>query len=269
MRLPKFIHQIVWNIFIQRHIDPYLTSIRLPPLVGRLFNKGTRNEFITIGNEFYTYLRDLTNLKPNESILDVGCGRGRIALPLVRYLSKDGKYFGFDINQEEINWCRRYIERKFRNFHFNYVDIYNQLYNPTGKYLASTFKFPYPSNSFDKVLLASIFTHLTIVDMKHYFEEIARVLKPSGKSLITHFVLNAESVALISRQMSFHEFEEKDNISMILKGKLLEDGVAYDEKTIKKLYLDNHLSVEKIYYGSWCGRKDYLSFQDIIIANKL
>ena len=69
--------------------------------------------------------------------------------------------------------------------------------------------------------------------------------------------------------MSYWEFEVKDDISMILKGKLLEDGVAYDEKTIKSLYSDNHLSIQKIYYGFWCGRKDFLSCQDIIIANKL
>lgn len=269
MRLPKFIHQRFWRVFFQRHIKPHLTSVRFPARIGRLFDQGTTSEFIGIGKEFFTYLRDLTNLKPDESILDVGCGKGRIALPLLRYLSKDGQYDGFDINKEEINWCSSYITRKFGNFHFNYVDIYNQLYNPAGKYLANTFKFPYPSNSFDKVLLASIFTHLTIADMKHYFEEIARVLKPSGKCLITYFLLNAESVALIKKQMSFHEFEANDSISMILKGKLLEDGVAYDEKIIKNLYSDNHLRIEKIYYGYWCGRKDFLSFQDMIIANKL
>jgi hypothetical protein len=51
---------------------------------------------------------------------------------------------------------------------------------------------------------------------------------------------------------------------------ILEMGVAYEEKYIKELYSQNNLRVEyPIHYGSWCGRKKYLSLQDIIIATKL
>jgi hypothetical protein len=45
--------------------------------------------------------------------------------------------------------------------------------------------------------------------------------------------------------------------------------IAYDEKFIRGLYEKSKLNlVEPIRYGSWCGRENFLSYQDIIIAAK-
>ena len=57
-----------------------------------------------------------------NSVLDVGCGIGRMAIPLARYLNTDGKYEGFDIIPENIAWCQRAITPR-----------YPQLYLPTSR----------------------------------------------------------------------------------------------------------------------------------------
>ncbi len=45
--------------------------------------------------------------------------------------------------------------------------------------------------------------------------------------------------------------------------------IAYDEKFVRKLYEKYKQNiVEPIRYGSWCGRENFLSYQDIIIAVK-
>ncbi len=45
--------------------------------------------FKKIGEEFLWYFIKLGELKPNERVLDVGCGIGRMAAPLTKYL--DGR----------------------------------------------------------------------------------------------------------------------------------------------------------------------------------
>lgn len=76
-------------------------------------------------------------------MLDVGCGSGRMALPLTGYLNREGRYAGFDVSREAIAWCTENISGSHPNFEFTAVDIQNGAYNPTGKYESSDFRFPY------------------------------------------------------------------------------------------------------------------------------
>ena len=80
------------------------------------------------GEIHFEAFKNLGNLMPDENFLDVGSGAGRMAIPLTRYL-KDGKYEGFDIHLEGIEWCKKNISKKFPNFHFQRADMFNKLYN--------------------------------------------------------------------------------------------------------------------------------------------
>jgi len=42
------------------------------------------------GNEFFVYFREFGKLKPSDKVLDVGCGIGRMSLPLTTYLAGGG-----------------------------------------------------------------------------------------------------------------------------------------------------------------------------------
>ncbi len=57
------------------------------------------------------------------------------------------------------------------------------------------------------VLLTSVFTHMLPQDMDNYLSEVARVLKPDGRCLITYFLLNPESLALIDAEESSFNFQ--------------------------------------------------------------
>ena len=68
----------------------------------------------------------LAGLTPDEAVLEPGCGAGRIAEPLTRYLSEDGSYDGFDVVAEAIESCKRGIASRHPNFHFRHVDVFNR-----------------------------------------------------------------------------------------------------------------------------------------------
>lgn len=226
-------------------------------------------DYKEIGNEFLQYFIEFGGLKPNEKVLDVGCGIGRMAVPLTKYFNSDGKYEGIDIVYDGINWCKKKISPKFPNFQFHLTNIYNKRYNPNGEHKASEYKFPYKNNSFDFIFLTSVFTHMLPEDLENYFSEITRVLKKDGRCLITYFLLNKESNQFLNNGKSKIDFKYKFNNYRVIDKDIPEDVIGFNESYIKNLYNSLGLKIKlPIRYGSWCGRPEFLSYQDIIIASK-
>ncbi|WP_231997389.1 class I SAM-dependent methyltransferase [Mycobacterium sp. 1245111.1] len=223
----------------------------------------------TKSNEFLGYLVDLCGLQPGDAVLDVGCGSGRTALPLSGYLNRQGRYAGFDIAKEAIAWCTENISKSFPNFDFIVADVQRKRYNPTGKYRPSDFRFPYPDGSFDVVLVVSEFTRMLPADVKHYMSEIVRVLKPGGRSLITFFLLNEESSALSEEGKGSITFEHEMHGARVADVENPEAAIAYPEAVVRALYEECGLEVrEPLHYGTWCGRTNGMSGQDVVIAVK-
>lgn len=228
--------------------------------------------FEIIGQQYLGYFRDLCGLGVNDSVLDVGCGPGRMALPLTKYLSNEGSYEGFDIIKHHIDWCSQEITTHYPNFRFQWANVYNTTYNPDGVYQPEQYRFPYEDSRFDLVVLASVFTHMLPPGMEQYLAEINRVLRPGGCCLITYFLLNDEANELIKlpkRSAFTFPIRHPERHYAVQFADRPEDVVGYEEPYIRSLYLKNGLDiVEPIRYGSWCGRKEFLSSQDIVIAKK-
>ena len=105
--------------------------------------------------------------------------------------------------------------------------------------------------------------------MEHYLYEITRVMKGGGRCLITFFLLNRESLHLINAGKGMYDFKHEGRGFRTIDKTTPESGVAYDEKFIRELYEKLRLTIaEPIHFGSWCGRENSLSYQDIIVALK-
>jgi hypothetical protein len=107
----------------------------LPPLHMRR-EVGTLRDFEDNAGEIRTCMKLLCAVEPKHTILDIGCGCGRLALALEPCIPQ-GRYIGFDVQRKLINWCQRNISNSrpaFRFFHFN---VYSDRYNPGGAPLRS------------------------------------------------------------------------------------------------------------------------------------
>jgi ubiquinone/menaquinone biosynthesis C-methylase UbiE len=241
----------------------------LVPAVEDMFDgPQSLEQFKANGEEFLKIYKEICGLQPDEKMLDIGSGIGRKTLPLIQYLNDRAVYDGIDITKAGIDWCREKITPRFPNFHFQQIDVYNKLYNPLGKYQPSEYKFPFPDESFSFVMLGSVFTHMLPSDVKNYFSEVYRVLTKGGRCLISYFLLNEESLRLIEAGESALDLKYVFDDYRTISREVPEQAIALDENLIRDIYRKLGLKIMRLDYGSWCGRANYLSYQDLILAVK-
>ena len=237
----------------------------LPP--QDLIDQVGGGDFRQMGQQWLDHCARVGGLQPHHRVLDVGCGCGRLAVPLMKYLSAKGGYWGFDIIPRGIRWCRRHIRPKRWNFHFAVADLCNNCYRADGNIPAVEYRFPYRDSFFDLVVLASVFTHMQPPELNHYLSEIARVMKPGARCLLSFFLMNDQ--VRKSPQSGALDFKFKLVDCYALREDIPEAAVAFDEEYVRRCLREHGLRViEPIHLGCWCGRREFLDYQDIVLATK-
>jgi SAM-dependent methyltransferase len=227
--------------------------------------------FYEIGHEFAAYFKDIGRLKPNERVLDAGCGCGRMAIPLTDYLNAEGSYEGFDVVPSYIEWCQQQITTKFPRFGFHHVDVWNSMYNAEGKLKADSFRFPFDDNDFDFAFLTSVFTHMFRADIAHYLDELHRVMRPGQRVFATYFVMNDESLRLLEAGKSELAFMPVEGDYWIINEEVPEAAVGYKEAELLALHKEHGFKELNggFQHGGWSGRDKFLSYQDIVVLEKV
>lgn len=227
-------------------------------------------DFLLQGKHHLELLKEYTSLQPDYSLLDVGCGIGRAAVPLTQYLSTKGKYEGFDVVKKGIDWCQKNISKDFSNFNFQHISLNNDLYNLTNQ-KAENFKFPYEDNSFDTVFLFSVFTHMQPKEVQNYLNEIYRVLKTDGKCLSTFFLYDDQNEEYISKENKGFCFPYQKENYRLMNEKVPSANIAFKEELLFEMIQTSQLELENKIYGTWSNRavNDLFDYEDILILKKV
>ena len=100
-------------------------------------------------------------LKPDHTLVDVGCGAGRLAKQLVDYLAS-GRVLGTDVVPELIDYAKIGCP-------------------PTWQFtVVEDIRIPFAENEADFASFFSVFTHLLFEESFCYLLEARRVVKPGG-----------------------------------------------------------------------------------------
>jgi ubiquinone/menaquinone biosynthesis C-methylase UbiE len=121
-------------------------------------------------------IADLAQLQRGETVLDVGCGSGTLALVAKKGVGRAGRVVGIDPSREMIARARRKARKAGLSIDFQ-LGVIEQL--------------TFPDQSFD-VMLCTWMIHHVPDDLKRQgLLEIARVLKPGGRLLPVDSNLNS------------------------------------------------------------------------------
>ncbi|HET9731752.1 MAG TPA: class I SAM-dependent methyltransferase [Acidimicrobiales bacterium] len=150
-------------------------------------------------------------LRPDSSVVDVGCGSGRLAAPLSRYLT--GPYLGTDVVPDLLDYARRLANRDDWRFE-----------------VAEGLRIPAPDSSADIVCFFSVLTHLRHEESFRYLEEAKRVSRPDGRivfsflefAIPSHWIVFEKDVAEIGFDQPVNQFMSRDGIDAFARNLGLE-----------------------------------------------
>jgi ubiquinone/menaquinone biosynthesis C-methylase UbiE len=122
---------------------------------------------------------DLAQLQRGETVLDVGCASGTLALVAQECVGLTGRVSGINLSREMIVQARRKAARAGLSIDFQ-LGVIEQL--------------AFPDQSFDVVLCTWMIHHVPDDLKRQGLLEIARVLKPGGRLLLVDSNLNSLSL---------------------------------------------------------------------------
>lgn len=130
----------------------------------------TREEFEMLGQAKCKSLLE-QGLSPDSKVLDVGCGTGQLTGPISDVLGPAGLYYGTDVADTAIDFCKR----KFRLSNFHFVKNDNA-------------SIPIEGLEFDFIYLGSVFTHMYPDDIHKMLEDLRRLMAQTGCVMADAFV---------------------------------------------------------------------------------
>ncbi len=224
-----------------------------------------QGDSLEVGRWYVEQFKMIGGLAPDDRVLDVGCGVGRMAIPLMEYLD-GGSYQGFDTSAAMVKWCQRNITKRDPRFTFTVASIQNRKYNPFGKIPAHQFVFPYEVDSFDFVFATSVFTHLDIRDARRYLSEISRVLSPGGTAFLTFFILRP-GAGTSDGHLAFN-FDYEFGPLRTTDPKEPEAAVAWPQQLLLVEAGSTALALKRpIVLGSWTEERVGRDIQDIVVLS--
>jgi SAM-dependent methyltransferase len=205
----------------------------------------SRWEFVSAGRVSLECCR-LGGLRPDDRFLDIGCGVGRVAIPLTGYLGGDGTYVGVDLWPEGVAWCTSAITPRYPHFTFHLLDLHHNRFNRRARPPVTEVRLPVDDGSADFVMLVAI-NHLTLDELRAFVREAGRALRPGGTYVGTWFLVDDGTRAVLPPTYA---------------------DVACDEGAMRSALASGHLDLRALYPGSWRGGEGTVSVQDVVIAGK-
>ena len=187
-----------YTIHVRDLIARYPLDEAMSFAVGGCYDEAGRDEVRTL---------QACGLRDGMSIIDFGCGSGRLAKHLgLTYGRID--YLGIDIVQELLD----YAESKSPQ-HFRYV-------------LSHEMHLPAPDNTADMLVAFSVFTHLLHEESYIYLREAKRVLRPGG-AIVFSFLESRQNWPIFEHMIDQVRRGDKAHLNMFIERPQIEAWASH------------------------------------------
>jgi SAM-dependent methyltransferase len=157
------------------------------------------------------------------TVLDFGCGCGRLARQLVQQRPRPVRYVGVDLHPGMVKWCSDNLSPRAPGFEFHHHDVRYDGFNP-GADKPMHAPLPVGDHEFSLVTAISVFTHLTESQTEPYLREMARVLAPGGTFLSSWFLFDKRDFPMMQPEQNTLFINEWD----------VRNAVIYDSRWVRE-----------------------------------
>ena len=226
------------------------------------------------GNMHFFALEILSRLQAqrNATILDLGCGCGRLALPISRFLDDNGRYIGIDVWKDGIDWCNAHIGQSAPNRTFHTVESANNYYfSDATSRVENNYRLDFiEDRCVDLAFAISLFTHLKRADAAAYFRELGRILKPGGLAYITCFIIDHYFYDYVARTGNHTAVRESEEDRECFYAYSHQDFFAgFSMGVWNQMLADNGLQAICHETGSWAEKPGARVYQDTFIIGRV
>jgi SAM-dependent methyltransferase len=170
-----------------------------------------------------------------DSVVDFGCGCGRIARQLIVQPAPPRRYLGVDINRPMIAWCQESLQPLREGWRFEHHDVYNKNLGPDNS-PNRTQPFNMEAGAASLLIAHSVFTHLSLDQTIFYLHEVRRVLKPGGVAKTTWFLFSRQTFPMLVPQQVCLFVNEDDPTN----------AVIYDWEWLRQAAIDAGFRIRRI-----------------------
>ena len=147
------------------------SGIELKPFTSKHYDKIMNAVSFGVYRRFIIKAVDDMDIKPGDSILDLGCGTGRNAKLMASHLSENGKIMGMDVSEiMEKQFMKKFEADQRVTFTRQRADISFDLGHP-----------------FDKILISFVIHGFPHEVRKTVIENVHKHLKPGGTFMMLDF----------------------------------------------------------------------------------
>lgn len=238
----------------------------LPPLTFmNTIGSHNRDHYEAVAAALFEELVRRGRLSDESNVVDIGCGCGRLALPLSMLLSR-GRYWGVDVWPEGIDWCNSNIASTSERASFHCLAAADNYYfAPERNHSDNHFLLPFlEDGSVDLCLSISVFTHLVEADARQYLSEAARCLRDDGIFYVTAFIID-EFFWSFRRRTGSHEGVAEVSPGVFQAYAQQDIFVGYAMPVWQRMVRDCGLRIISYETGSWAAKPGARVFQDTFI----
>lgn len=268
--LRHVVHTAYDRLDRRRNVNPLVPPRQINPNIGFIPRRAAyAQEFIASGSRIAEMLASYADLRPAQSVLDIGCGIGRVARALTTVIQPPGQYRGFDVDPKAVAWCRR-AYRPLTNFAFAYAPVGYLNVRGGAPIRGEDFIFPYPDATIDLAFSVSVYTHLSRSVVDHYLAETARVLRPGGTCVNTFFVIDAFAATAMQTATADRVYVDAGDGTYLCDPRDPNLGIGFTPDVVEQLHAAHGLSIDfPVRFGTWNRRvtESYV-YQDVVVARK-